>query len=121
MKRRTFLGTTAVGALGGAAPASLPPLRLGMAGLVHGHASGFLSRYRDSKDIELVGVSEPDREVATRYVQRSKLDPAKIHTTLGAMLDRAKPEAVVALRTSTIASNCRAAATSRAAGRACSP
>ena len=66
-----------------------------MAGLVHGHAGGFLTRYRDSKDVELVGVSEPDREVAARYAQRSRLDPAKIHGSLEEMLDRAAPQAVV--------------------------
>ena len=96
MQRRTFLGGLAAATLGsGAAPAP-PPLRLGMAGLEHGHASGFLARYRDSKEVELVGVAEPDPDVAARYVRRSRLDPASVHPTLDAMLDRAKPEAVVA-------------------------
>ncbi len=98
MKRRTFLGALAAGALCGAAP---PALRLGMAGLEHGHAAGFLSRYRGSKDVDLVGVSEPNAEVAARYVKRSRLDPAKVHPSLEAMLDAAKPEAVVAF-TSTV-------------------
>ena len=95
MRRREFLGSLAVATMGGAAPAG-PPLRLGMAGLVHGHASGFLSRYRDSKDVEIVGVSEPDREVAERYIKRSRLDPSTVHASLGEMLDRARPQAVVA-------------------------
>ena len=93
MIRRTFLGTLAAGAMSGAAS---PPLRLGMAGLEHGHAAGFLARYRNSKDVELVGISEPDRDVAERYVRRSRLDPATIHPSLEAMLDKAKPQAVVA-------------------------
>ena len=95
MKRRTFLGTLAVGsrAMGGNAS---PPLRLGMAGLEHGHAAGFFARYRDSREIDLVGISEPDRDVAGRYARRSRLDPGKIHGSLEEMLDRAKPEAVVA-------------------------
>jgi hypothetical protein len=75
------------------------PLRLGMAGLVHGHAVGFLARYRDRKDIELVGIAEPDRAVATRYVQQSRLDPATTHRSLDAMLDRARPQAVVVFTT----------------------
>lgn len=106
MQRRTVLGALAATTLAGAAPTtprmpSAPPLRLGMAGLEHGHASGFLARYRDSKEVDLVGVSEPDGEVAARYIKRSRLDPARVFPTLEAMLDRAKPEAVVAF-TSTV-------------------
>jgi predicted dehydrogenase len=67
-----------------------------MAGLEHGHAAGFLARYRDSRDIELVGVAEPDRDVAARYIKRSRLDPSSVYPTLEAMLDQAKPQAVVA-------------------------
>src|SRR4051812_6892675 len=93
MRRRTFIGAVAAGTLAGA---TSPPLRLGMAGLVHGHAGGFLARYRDRKDVELVGVAEPDREVAARYVERSRLDPATISRSLDEMLDRARPQAVVA-------------------------
>lgn len=93
MKRRTFLGTLAAGVMCGAAPA---PLRLGMAGLEHGHAAGFLARYRDSPMIELVGISESDRDVAGRYIRRFRLDPAKMYPSLEAMLDRARPQAVVA-------------------------
>ena len=93
MQRRAFLGAVAAASMIGAAP---PPLRLGMAGLVHGHASGFLGRYRDSKEIDLVGITEPNREVAARYVAQSRLDPASVYPTLDQMLDRAKPQAVVA-------------------------
>jgi predicted dehydrogenase len=93
MKRRSFLGTLAASALCGAAA---PPLRLGMAGLEHGHAAGFLARYRNSKEVELVGISEPDQAVAERYITRSRLDPATVYPTLEAMLEKAKPQAVVA-------------------------
>jgi hypothetical protein len=65
MKRRAFLGTLVAGSMCGAA-APPPPLRLGMADLEHGHAAGFLARYRSSKDVELVGISEPDRDIAQR-------------------------------------------------------
>src|SRR5215471_16555345 len=86
MQRRAFLGTVAVATMCGAAP---PPLRLGMAGLEHGHAAGFLARYRDSKEVELVGVAERD-------IKRSRLDPASVYPSLDAMLEWAKPQAVVA-------------------------
>ena len=98
MQRRTFFGAVAAGTLVGAAPSpspSAPPLRLGMAGLVHGHASGFLARYRDSKAVEIVGISEPNREAADRYARQSRIDPATMSRSLDEMLDRARPQAVV--------------------------
>jgi predicted dehydrogenase len=67
-----------------------------MAGLEHGHAAGFLARYRNSSEVELVGISEPDGEVAARYVRRSRLDPARVYPALEEMLEKARPEAVVA-------------------------
>ncbi len=94
MKRRMFLGPLAARAMCGAAAPPLPS-RLGMAGLEQGHASGSLARWT-SKAVELVGISEPDRVVVERYVRRSRLDPATIYSSLEAMLEKAKPEAVVA-------------------------
>ena len=93
MRRRSFLGALAAGSMVGAAA---PPLRLGMAGLVHGHAGGLLRLPRNWPGVELVGVAEPDRAVAARYAAQFGLDPATIHPSFDAMLDRAKPEAVVA-------------------------
>jgi scyllo-inositol 2-dehydrogenase (NADP+) len=71
------------------------PLRLGMAGLVHGHALGFLSRYLKRADVQLVGVAEPDQAVASRYQQRFGLDPSKLFPSVEQMLDKARPQAVV--------------------------
>jgi predicted dehydrogenase len=93
MQRRAFLGTLAAAAACGA---DVPPLRLGMAGLEHGHAAGFLNRYRDSRDITLVGIAEPDRDVAARYIQRARLDPSVVYPSLEAMFEKAQPQAVVA-------------------------
>ena len=109
MRRRDFLGAVAagaavgpgVGAAGAASQGPAVPFRLGMAGLVHGHAGGFLGQYRDSKEVELVGIAEPDAEVAGRYARRYKLDPGKIYPSVAAMMDAAKPEGVVAF-TSTV-------------------
>jgi predicted dehydrogenase len=95
MLRRTFLGTLAAGALVGVDA----PLRLGMVGLVHGHASGFLSRFGTRKDVELVGFAETDGEVAARYAKRFRLDPATIHASVDEMLDRSKPQGVVVFTT----------------------
>ncbi len=94
MRRRTFLGTMAAGSM--ALGADAPRLRLGMAGLVHGHAAGFLRRYQGRTDLELVGVTDADLAVAARYVKQFKIDPSLMFASLDAMLDRAKPEAVAA-------------------------
>jgi predicted dehydrogenase len=74
---------------------AVEPLRLGMAGLVHGHALGFLSRYLKRPDVQLVGVAEPDKEVALRYQQRFRLDSSKLFSSVEQMLDRTHPQAVV--------------------------
>ena len=79
-----------------AQPAASPaPLRVGMAGLVHGHASGFLTRYLKRADLDLVGIAEPDAAVAAKYQQRFGLDPSKLFASLDRMLDATRPEAVV--------------------------
>jgi predicted dehydrogenase len=81
-------------ALARAQPAA-EPLRLGMAGLVHGHASGFLTRYLKRTDIQLVGIAEPDAAVASKYQQRFGLEPSRLFPTVEQMLDQARPQAVV--------------------------
>jgi predicted dehydrogenase len=77
------------------AQSAAEPLRLGMAGLVHGHASGFLTRNLKRPDFRLVGVAEPDQAVVSTYQQRFDLDRAILFTDVEQMLDRARPQAVV--------------------------
>ncbi len=72
-----------------------PPLRVGVAGLVHGHVRGFFSRSLARQDIQIVGIAEPDGKLAARYATEYKLDGHLLSTGLEEMLDRAKPEAVV--------------------------
>ncbi len=72
------------------------PLRVGIAGLVHGHAGGFFNRNLSrAAELEIVGVSEPDRALGASYAQRYKIDPARIYASHAEMLDKAKPEAVM--------------------------
>ena len=42
---------------------SKPPIRLAIAGLTHGHAAFILGR-KDKSDFDLVGIYEPNRELA---------------------------------------------------------
>jgi predicted dehydrogenase len=74
--------------------ASPPPLRLAIAGLVHGHVSGFLRGAQARQDIQIVGVYEPDAALLHQYGERFKLPEPALFTDLAAMLDRTGPEAI---------------------------
>ncbi|WP_161888373.1 Gfo/Idh/MocA family protein [Pontibacter russatus] len=71
------------------------PVRVAVAGLSHGHVDWIFNR-PGKKDIVLVGIYEPNQELAARYVKRYKLDQKLFFDDLGKMLDQAKPEAVSA-------------------------
>ena len=70
------------------------PLRIGIAGMVHGHVEGLLWQATRRTDLQIVGVFEPNREVFDRLASKYGLDPAVHHASLAAMLESAKPEAV---------------------------
>ena len=75
-------------------PASARPLRLAIAGLVHGHVSGFLRGAQARPDVQIVGVFEKDAALLKSYGDRYKLPADALFTDLAAMIDRAKPEAI---------------------------
>ena len=83
-----------------AAPAQSPdsadakPLRVAIAGLAHGHVSGFLRGARNRRDIQIAGVFDPDATLGARYAKENGFAADIMFTDLGAMLDRVKPEAV---------------------------
>ncbi len=73
------------------------PLRLAIAGLAHGHVSGFFAAaLRRPQDVQLVGVWDPDAALGARYAGRAQNGfPANLlFTDLNKMLDTVKPEAV---------------------------
>jgi predicted dehydrogenase len=70
------------------------PLRLGIAGLSHSHVHGILGR--TGTDVRIVGIAEPNRELAERYARRYGLDAGLLFGSLEEMLAAAKPEAVAA-------------------------
>ena len=96
--RRALPLLTLVCAVAAIAPApaqqAAPPLRLAIAGLVHGHVSGFLRAALARPDVQIVGVYDPDAALLRSYAERVKLGDGVTFSDLGAMLDRAKPEAV---------------------------
>jgi scyllo-inositol 2-dehydrogenase (NADP+) len=73
-----------------------PPLRLAIAGLVHGHVRGFLDRLKGRTDVQLVGIADPDAALLERYRERYALAPGQAHASVEAMLDAARPQAVAA-------------------------
>jgi predicted dehydrogenase len=68
-------------------------LRLGVAGLTHGHVVWILERLDDG-DLDVVGIAEPDKALAEKYFTRYKLPMSLWYPSVQEMLDKAKPEAV---------------------------
>ena len=71
------------------------PLRIGIAGLTHTHVH-WLFNSAKTENIEIVGIAEPNRELAERYARQYNFPLDKIYPTLKQMLDATKPEAVSA-------------------------
>jgi len=80
--------------LAGFLPAQEAPLRLAIAGLAHGHVSGFLRNAKARSDVRIVAVYDPEASLTTSYAKSQGFEPAMMFNDLGAMLDRIKPEAV---------------------------
>ena len=71
------------------------PLRLAVAGLRHGHAP-FIFERKGKTDVTVVGIYEPDQELAEKYATKYHLAKELFYTNLDKMLDAVKPEAVAA-------------------------
>jgi predicted dehydrogenase len=71
------------------------PLKLAIAGLSHGHVDWVFNR-EGKKDIQIVGIYEPNKELAERYAKRYQLNPSIFYSDLNKMLAQVKPEAVSA-------------------------
>lgn len=70
-------------------------LRVVIAGLVHGHASGFLERYQHRPDLEIVGVAEPDRALFEKYAGKFNLDKKLYYADLDEAIQKTHPDAVL--------------------------
>src|SRR5450755_575068 len=80
-------------------PSQSGPLRVAIAGMVHGHVEGFLQANLHRPDIELVGIAEPDQKLAARYAAQFHIDSALLFTRLDEMLEKTHPQAVLAYTT----------------------
>jgi len=74
---------------------SRPPLRVGIVGLVHGHVHGFLQQSRHNPVIEIVGIAEPDLQLAAQNAARYGFDRSLLFSDLETMLEKTRPQAVL--------------------------
>ena len=77
-----------------AAPAG-SPLRIAIAGLVHGHVRGHMNAMVKRTDVDLVGVYEPDGALRQKFAETHKIDAAKMFADLDRLITTARPEALV--------------------------
>ena len=71
------------------------PVRMAVIGITHGHA-GFILGRKPKPDVELVGIYEPNTELARRSAKDFKVSSSLFYTDLEKMLNETKPEAVLA-------------------------
>ena len=71
---------------------------MGVVGLVHTHVHWLLGR-EASDDLEIVGIVEPNRELAERYSKQHGYSMDIVFDTMEEMIDNTKPEAVTAFNT----------------------
>jgi predicted dehydrogenase len=71
------------------------PLRVGVAGLTHGHV-GWILGYQKKDVIEIVGIAEPDRALAEKLSKQYGFSMDLVFNSLEEMLDKTKPETVTA-------------------------
>jgi predicted dehydrogenase len=71
------------------------PLRVAIVGLVHGHVAGFLGPALKRSDIQIVGIAEPDQQLAQRYTNEFRLDSQLLYSNVEQMLTRVQPQAVL--------------------------
>jgi len=91
-----FFSLTAVSCMPPTAAAqSSAPLRIAIAGLVHGHVGGFLRQNLHRSDIQLVGVAEPDQKLAATIASQFSLPQDIFFASVEEMLTKTKPQAVL--------------------------
>jgi predicted dehydrogenase len=76
------------------APASPRPIRLAVAGLVHGHVQRFIKLAASRADVQLVGISDPDRALGQQTADKTGVSRSLLFADLDTMLDQTHPDAV---------------------------
>ncbi len=71
------------------------PVRLAVAGISHGHSSWIYNR-KVKGDLEIVGIYEKNQELVKTFRQQYNLPEELFYSDLDQMLDKVKPEGVMA-------------------------
>jgi predicted dehydrogenase len=74
------------------------PVRIAIAGLTHAHVHWLLGR-AERGDVKLVGIAEPNRELAKRYAEQHGYSMDIVFNSVAEMIAKTKPEAVAAFGT----------------------
>jgi len=72
------------------------PVRVVLAGLVHGHAFGFFDQFQKRMDLQVVGIAEADRQLTAQFTKKYGLAPGLFYSDLEEMLKATHPQAVLA-------------------------
>jgi predicted dehydrogenase len=91
---RSLTGAVVLAALPGAAAQEKPPMRLSIAGLVHGHVGAFVRLVQKRDDVQIVGLFEPDAALLRSYGETFHIPESARFTDLATMIERARPEAI---------------------------
>jgi len=93
-----LLAEASVESRGQANPASNEgaPLRVALAGLVHGHAFGFFDQFQKRPDLQVVGIAEADSQLVAQFERKYGLAPNLFYADLEEMLKKTHPQAVLA-------------------------
>src|SRR5687768_9491267 len=75
--------------------AQTKPLRVAVVGLTHAHVHWILG-YQNKEVLEMVGIAEPNRELAERFSKQHGYKMDIVYATMEEMIEKTKPEAVLA-------------------------
>ena len=71
------------------------PVRIGIAGLSHDHVHGLLRQMDQSTAFQIVGIAESNTALVARHQEKYKLSPEIVYGSLGEMLAKVEPQAVL--------------------------
>jgi glucose-fructose oxidoreductase len=95
LRRAVVLAFLSASALSAQTAPSSSPLRVGIAGLVHGHVGGFLKQIQPRTDIQIVGVAEADSKLASFYESKFGIPHNIFFVSVDEMIEKTKPQAVL--------------------------